>query len=73
MIYQSQGCAKANQPKGMDALDSVYDRIMEMLEQKMPVSLGEWTAAEVEIIKENFHIITTKVNQGGPTLGCVWW
>mmetsp|Transcript_38206 Transcript_38206/g.77157 ORF Transcript_38206/g.77157 Transcript_38206/m.77157 type:complete len:432 (-) Transcript_38206:277-1572(-) len=57
---KSQGCAKANEPKGMDALNSVYDRIVEMLENKQPVGQGEWTAGEVEVIKESFQIITTK-------------
>lgn len=38
----------------------VYDKIMVMLEAKMPVALGEWTDSEVQLIKDNFHIITTK-------------
>jgi len=57
---KAQGCAKANAPKGMDAFDAVYEKVVAMLESNTPVGNGDWTSAEVETIKEFFPIITTK-------------
>jgi ribosome-binding ATPase YchF (GTP1/OBG family) len=59
---KQQGIARAAEPKGMEAMSAVYDKVLAMLEQKIPVGNGEWTAGEVDIIKEWFPLITTKVS-----------
>ena len=57
---KEQGCARANEPKGAEALRAVHAKVMEMLEDNRPVGQGEWTSAEVDIIKTYFQLITTK-------------
>ena len=57
---KEQGCARANEPKGAEALRAVHAKVMEMLEDNRPVGQGEWTSAEVDMIKTYFQLITTK-------------
>jgi len=44
----------------MDALDAVHTKIMESLEESKPIGQAEWTAGEVETIKDHYQLITTK-------------
>lgn len=57
---KKQGVARSAQPKGMDGIDAVHAKIMEMLDANVPIGLGEWTQGEVEIIKDHYTLITTK-------------
>lgn len=57
---KNQGIARSAQPKGMDALTELHGRIIEHLEAKTPIALADWTAGEVEMIKDNYQLITTK-------------
>jgi obg-like ATPase 1 len=59
-LRKSQGCARANEPKGAEPLRAVHAKVMAMLEESTPVGLGEWTSSEVDIIKTHFQLITTK-------------
>ena len=47
-------------PTGMDALEAVHGRVIAYLEEGRPIGQGEWTASEVELIKDYYQLITTK-------------
>lgn len=59
-LRKAQNIPRGAQPKGMDAVTDVHNKIIQHLEANTPIALAEWTNTEVELIKEHYTLITSK-------------
>lgn len=58
-VRKEKGMARAAEPPLSEAFQSSFDKCTELLEGNTPIQTGEFTSAEVEIIKD-WGMITTK-------------
>jgi len=58
-VRKEKGLARAAEPPMKDEFTSSYEKVVSLLEKNTPVHTGDFTAAEVEIIRD-WGLITTK-------------
>ena len=58
-VRKEKGLARAAEPPLSDTFVSAYDKVMALLKANTPVQTGEFSMAEVDLIKE-WQLITTK-------------
>ena len=58
-VRKEKGLARAAEPPLSEAFESAYAKCSELLEKNTPVQTGEFTSAEVEVIRD-WGLITTK-------------
>ncbi|KAI2512195.1 Protein of unknown function (DUF933) [Fragilaria crotonensis] len=58
-VRKEKGIARANEPPLSDIFTSAYDKCKTLLDKNHPVQTGEFTAGEVEVIRD-WGLITTK-------------
>lgn len=58
-VRKEKGLARAVDPPLPDAVQSSYQKCLELLERNTPLQTGDYTAAEVEVIRD-WGLITTK-------------
>ena len=58
-VRKEKGIARANDPPLSEAFQSALEKCIKLIESTTPVQTGEFTSAEVEIIKD-WGLITTK-------------
>ena len=59
-IRKAKGLSRAAEVPLSDAFNSTHTKIRTLLESNTPVSLGDFTNQEIEIVKDKFSLITTK-------------
>jgi len=58
-MRKEKGISKSSEPPLTDLFTGAYDKCLELLKKNTPVQTGEFTAGEVELIRD-WGLITTK-------------